>query len=122
MARDVERGNIGNQREASGAADDLVVRTVLSGALRLSASGSPLPDPALDAPINPLREDHFAEKTSVGEFHGICGHAELLLRNAEMCKSGCEAGVRARRIHSARKCAESGRCEGKSTPGDPKAA
>ncbi|CAM5742953.1 hypothetical protein SHIRM173S_09535 [Streptomyces hirsutus] len=58
----------------------------------------------------------------VGEFHGICGHAELLLRNAEMCKSGCEAGVRARRIHSARKCAESGRCEGKITPGGPKAA
>ncbi|MGI5254086.1 hypothetical protein [Actinacidiphila glaucinigra] len=42
VARDVERGNIADQREASVVADDLVVRTVLPGALRLSAAGHSL--------------------------------------------------------------------------------
>ncbi|MFF3256974.1 hypothetical protein ACFYWP_39740, partial [Actinacidiphila glaucinigra] len=40
MARDIEHGNIGDQREASGCADDLVVRTVLTGASRLPDAGA----------------------------------------------------------------------------------
>ncbi|GAA0927189.1 hypothetical protein GCM10009549_49100 [Streptomyces thermoalcalitolerans] len=42
-----------------------MVRTVLPGALRLPTAGPPLSAPAPDAPINPLHEDYFAEKTSV---------------------------------------------------------
>src|SRR5512135_1631649 len=43
MARDVECGGIGNQREASGCCGhDLVVRPVLPGASRLPAAGHPL--------------------------------------------------------------------------------
>ena len=46
VARDIERGSIGDQREAPGSADDLVVRTVLPGASRLSTIGAPLPHPS----------------------------------------------------------------------------
>lgn len=62
-ARDVERGNMGDQREASGSVDDLVVRTVLSGALRLPAARVKLPVSARNHNLIPLRVDHFAEKT-----------------------------------------------------------
>jgi hypothetical protein len=41
VARDVERGNIGDQREASSSADDLVNETVLPGASRLSMAWAP---------------------------------------------------------------------------------
>ncbi|GLW22269.1 hypothetical protein Mame01_23120 [Microbispora amethystogenes] len=44
VARDVERGSIGDQGEASGSADDLVVRTVLPGASLLPAPRVPLCD------------------------------------------------------------------------------
>jgi hypothetical protein len=45
-ARDIERGKIGEQPEASGSADDLVVRTVLPGASRLSTIRAHLPHPS----------------------------------------------------------------------------
>jgi hypothetical protein len=65
VRRDVERGSIGDQREAAGSADDLVVRTVLPGASRLSARGHISSLSCLSARLTLLREDYFAEKTSV---------------------------------------------------------
>ena len=58
-AGNVERGNIGNRREASGCAGhDLVVRLVLSEAfLRLSATGLHASDPHAHARFAPPRED-----------------------------------------------------------------
>jgi len=57
VARDVERGNIGDQREASGCMDSLVVRTVLPGALRLSAAGVPPQGIAANAPLRAILPD-----------------------------------------------------------------
>lgn len=48
VARDIERGSTGDQREASGSADDLVVRTVLPGASRASTTGLVATDPTMD--------------------------------------------------------------------------
>ncbi|MGY3061303.1 hypothetical protein ACVWZD_005548 [Streptomyces sp. TE3672] len=65
VARDVERGNISDQREASGSADDLARETCPTrGFMPVRSQGQRV----WSAPVRrfrPVREDHFAERTSV---------------------------------------------------------
>src|SRR5512143_1505708 len=66
VARDVERGGMGNQREAPGVADDLVVRPVLPGASPLSAARGPPPDPQRRERLTRIRETFRRENLTGG--------------------------------------------------------
>jgi len=69
--RDIERGSIGEQHEASGAGtDDLVRQNRPPRALRLPAPEVPPVDPTAHERLTLARADHFSEKTSASILTG----------------------------------------------------
>lgn len=82
VARDAERGTMGDQREASGEhGRDLVLVPVPPVVLRLSSAGPVRPACSRMEWFMPLRVGHFAEKTHWSAvYQGAAGNWVPLLR------------------------------------------